>query len=50
MSFPSLKDQQPPLGPTDHKRSVGHSLFLPEVYNQLFSFAHIKRETVVLAP
>ncbi len=34
-------------GPTDHKRSVGS---LPEVYNQLFSFAHVQRETVVLAP
>ncbi len=37
-------------GPTDHKRSVGPLLSLPEVYNQLFSFAHIQRETVVLAP
>ncbi len=36
-------------GPTDHKRSVG-LLSLPEVYNQLFSFAHVQRETVVLAP
>ncbi len=34
--------------PTDHKRSVGPLLFLPEVYNQLFSFAHVQRETVVL--
>ncbi len=34
-------------GPTDHKRSVGPLLSLPEVYNQLFSFAHIQRETVV---
>ncbi len=34
-------------GPTDHKRSVGPMLSLPEVYNQLFSFAHIQRETVV---
>ncbi len=33
-------------GPTDHKRGVGS---LPEVYNQLFSFAHVQRETVVLA-
>ncbi len=37
-------------GPTDHKRSVGPLLSLPEVHNQLFSFAHIQRETVVLAP
>ncbi len=36
-------------GPTDHK-SVGPQLSLPEVYNQLFSFAHVQRETVVLAP
>ncbi len=36
--------------PTDHKRSVGQQVFLPEVYNQLFSFAHVQRETVVLAP
>ncbi len=37
-------------GPADHKRSVGSLLSLPEVYNQLFSFAHVQRETVVLAP
>ncbi len=37
-------------GPTDHKRSVGPLLSLPEVHNQLFSFAHIQRETIVLAP
>ncbi len=37
-------------GPTDHKRSVGPLLSLPEVHNQLFSFAHVKRETFVLAP
>jgi len=37
-------------GPTDCKRSVGPLLSLPEVYNQLFSFAHVQRETVVLAP
>ncbi len=36
-------------GPADHKRSVGPLLSLPEVYNQLFSFAHVQRETVVLA-
>ncbi len=35
-------------GPADHKRSVGLLLSLPEVYNQLFSFAHVQRETVVL--
>ncbi len=33
-------------GPTDHKRSVGQQVFLSEVYNQLFSFAHVQRETV----
>ncbi len=37
-------------GPTDHKRSVGQLVSLPELYNQLFSFAYIQRETVVLAP
>ncbi len=37
-------------GPTDHKRSVGPLLSLPDVHNQLFSFAHIQRETVVLTP
>ncbi len=37
-------------GPTDHKRSVGPLLSLPEVHNQFFSFAHVQRETVVLAP
>ncbi len=37
-------------GPTDHKRSVGQPLSLPEVHDQLFSFAHVQRETVVLAP
>ncbi len=37
-------------GPTDHKRSVGPLLSFPEVHNQLFSFSHIQRETVVLAP
>ncbi len=31
-------------GPADHKRSVGPLLSLPEVYNQLFSFAHVQRE------
>ncbi len=36
-------------GPTDHKRSVGPLLSLPEVHDQLFSFAHVQRETVVLA-
>ncbi len=33
-------------GPTDLKRSIGPLLSLPEVYNQLFSFAHVQRETV----
>ncbi len=28
-------------GPTNHKRSVGPLLSLPEVHNQLFSFAHV---------
>ncbi len=37
-------------GPTDHKRSVGPQVSLSEVHNQLFSFAHIQRETVILAP
>ncbi len=37
-------------GPTDHKRSIGPLLSLPEVHDQLFSFAHVQRETVVLAP
>ncbi len=37
-------------GPTDHKRGVGLLLSLPEVYNQLFGFAHVQREAVVLAP
>ncbi len=36
--------------PTDHKKSVGPLLSLPEVNNKLFSFVHIQRETVVLAP
>ncbi len=36
--------------PTDHKGGVGPLLSLPEVDNQLFSFAHVQRETVVLAP
>ncbi len=35
-------------GPTDHKRSVGPQVSLPEVHNQLFSFARIQRETVPL--
>ncbi len=33
-------------GPTDHKRSVGPLLSLPEVHDQLFGFAHVQRETV----
>ncbi len=37
-------------GPTGHKWSLGLLLSLPEVHNQPFSFAHVQRETVVLAP
>ncbi len=37
-------------GPADYKRSVGPLLSLPDVHNQHFSFAHVQRETVVLAP
>ncbi len=37
-------------GPTDHKRGVGLLLSLPEVHDQLFSFAHVQSETVVLTP
>ncbi len=37
-------------GPADHKRSVGLLPSLPEVHDQLLSFAHIQREIVVLAP
>ncbi len=29
-------------GPTDHKRSVGLLLSLPEVHDQLLSFAHVQ--------
>ncbi len=43
-AHPLLRD------PTDHKRSVGPLLSLNEVHNQLFSFVHIQRETVVLTP
>ncbi len=32
-------------GPADHKRSVGQQVFLSEVYNQLFSFANIQRDS-----
>ncbi len=46
-----LEDAHPlHRGPTDHKRNVGTLLSLPEVHDQLFSFAHLQRETVVLAP
>ncbi len=50
-SYSKVLEAAHPLhrGPTDHKRSVGPLLSLPEVHNQLFSFAHIQRETVVLA-
>ncbi len=37
-------------GPTDHEKSLGPLLSLPEVDDQLFSFAHVQRETVFLAP
>ncbi len=37
-------------GPTDHKRGIGPLLSLPEVHDQLFGFAHVQREAVVLAP
>ncbi len=32
------------------KRGVGPILSLPEVHEQLFSFAHVQREKVALAP
>ncbi len=35
-------------GPTDHKRSVGPLLSLPEVHDQLFSFAHIRDHIIIL--
>ncbi len=31
-------------GATDHRRSVGPLLSLPEGHDQLFSFAHVQRE------
>ncbi len=37
-------------GPANQKRSVGLLLSLPEVHDQLFGFAHVQREAVVLAP
>ncbi len=36
-------------GPTDHKRNVGPLRSLPEVHNQLFSFAPVQRVTQRLA-
>ncbi len=50
--YTEVLDAAHPLyrGPTDHKRSVGPLLSLPEVHNQLFSFVHVKRETVVHLP
>ncbi len=36
-------------GPTDHKRSAGLLLSLPEVHDQLFSFAHVGTATTVSA-
>ncbi len=40
--YTELLEAAQPLhrGPTDRKRSVGPLLSLPEVHNQLFSFAH----------
>ncbi len=35
-------------GPADHKSSVGPLLSLTEVHDQLFSFAHVQRETVIM--
>ncbi len=35
--------------PTDHKRSVGPLLSLPEVHDQLFSFAHVQEERSLLS-
>ncbi len=35
-------------GPTDHKRSVGPLLSLPEVHDQLFSFARLERDSGTL--
>ncbi len=50
--YTELHEAAHPLhrGPTDHKRSVGLLLSLPEVHDRFFSFAHVQRETVVLAP
>ncbi len=47
--YTEVREAAHPLhrGPTDHKRSVGPLLSLPEVHHQLFSFAHVQRETVV---
>ncbi len=36
-------------GPTDHKRGVGQQVFLPEVYNQLFSGRLVKGDLRVLS-
>ncbi len=50
MFTPEVLEAAHPLhrGPTDH--NVGPLLSLPEVHDQLLSFAHVQRETVVLAP
>ncbi len=32
-------------GPADHKRSVRQQVFLSEVHNQLFGFAHVQRDS-----
>ncbi len=52
LSWPEFECVQSTSGPRRclHNRSVGPLLTLPEVHNQLFSFAHVQRETVVLAP
>ncbi len=51
MFTPRLLEAAYPLhrGPSDHKRGVGPLLSLPNVHDQLISFADIQRETVVLA-
>ncbi len=37
-------------GPTDHKRSVGPLLSLPEVHDQLFSFANVQHHGLFCPP
>ncbi len=36
------------MGPTDHKRSVGPLLSLPEVHDQLFGFETVPYQSVTL--